>query len=387
MKWNWQADEWPIFTYNPSNIEELESNFLLSGAYLSGVTTTLDRNNQLELAIEFIEEEALKSSKIEGEILDGPSIRASLRSDFGLDVQAKNIPPREKGIASMMVDAYHSFNQPLTHEMMFTWHKSLMLGNRRIDDIGCYRTHEDDMTVGSHNFNDTTAYFVAPPSVLVPEEMGAFVDWFNRTSPDGSEPLPAVTRAGLAHLYFVSIHPFEDGNGRIGRALCEKVFSQHLARPALVSLSHVIEKYKKKYYSQLANSNQKMNVDGWLSYFAKTSLDAVGHSRKLTLFILEKRRLYDRIRERINERQSRVLDCMLKKGVEGWQGGMTARKYMKISGSVIATTTRDLKQLVDLGAFTKTGQLKGTRYWLNLGKEFEGEKNKHLADLKERKRG
>lgn len=194
--------------------------------------------------------------------------------------------------------------------------------------------------------------------------MAAFVDWFNDSAPDGKSPLPALTRAGVAHLYFVSIHPFEDGNGRIGRAISEKALSQSLKQPALVALSHVIEATKKEYYHQLEATQGGLEINDWLHYFSMTILEAVGHSRRLTEFLINKTKLYDRIRGQINERQAKVLDCMLKKGVEGWDGGMGARKYMSITGSPIATTTRDLKQLVELGVFARTGKLKTTRYWI-----------------------
>jgi len=264
----------------------------------------------------------------------------------------------------MMVDAYHHFDKPLTHETVFNWHRSLMQGHARLKDIGSYRTHEDPMQVVSGRPGKWKVHYEAPPSSSVPGEMAAFIDWFNDTSPDGKNPLPALTRAGVAHLYFVSIHPFEDGNGRIGRALSEKALSQSLKQPALVALSHVIEGTKKEYYNQLEATQGGLVINSWLNYFSKTTLEAVNHSQRLTEFLINKTKLYDRIRNQINERQEKVLDCMLKKGLEGWDGGMSAKKYMSITGSPIATTTRDLKQLVELGVFAKTGKLKTTRYWI-----------------------
>ncbi|MDQ6979311.1 MAG: Fic family protein [Mariprofundaceae bacterium] len=364
MVWNWQQKAWPNFCYEAQKLTALENRFLLEGGKLVGALPHLSDNNQFELLIAFIEEEALKSSKIEGEILDLHSLRVSLQKNFGLETDGRHIPAREKGIACMMVDTYQSFEQTLSHEMIWDWHKNLMLGNRRIDDVGCYRTHADAMIIGSHNFNDTSIYFEAPPSSMVAKEMDAFVDWFNGSAPDGHSPLPALTRAGLAHLYFVSVHPFEDGNGRIGRALSEKILSQHLGTASLIPISHVIEKYKKDYYAQLETNNRDLSIDAWLDYFAHTILESLDYAQQLTTFVVNKSRLYARIKGVLNDRQHKVLDCMLKKGVEGWRGGLTSEKYCKIGKTTLPTAKRDIQKLLQLGVLTKTGQGKATRYWL-----------------------
>jgi len=337
---------------------------MLEAGKLLGAFSHVDENNQQELVVEFISEEAIKTSKIEGELLDRESLGISLRRNFGLVADSHKIPPREKGMAEMMVDAYHHFDKPLTHETMFHWHRCLMQSHRHLKDVGSFRTHEDPMQLVSGRLGKWKVHYEAPPSSLVPKEMAAFVDWFNDTSPVGNNPLPALTRAGIAHLYFVSIHPFEDGNGRIGRALSEKALSQRLKQPALVALSHMIEATRKEYYHQLEVTQGGLEISSWLHYFSTTTLEAVSYSQKLTAFLINKTKLYDRIHGQINARQAKVLDCMLKKGIEGSDGGMSAKKYMSITGSPIATTTRDLKQLVELGVFAKTGKLKTTRYWI-----------------------
>ena len=364
MTWNWQKKKWPEFIYSSSALNAYEELFMFEAGKLLGAFSHVDENNQKELVVEFISEEAIKTSKIEGELLDRESLAISLRRNFGLIADGQRIPPRERGITEMMVDAYHHFDTPLTHETMFNWHRSLMQSHTHLKGIGNYRTHEDPMQVVSGRPGKWKIHYEAPPSSSVPKEMSAFVDWFNDSSPAGSNPLPALTRAGIAHLYFVSIHPFEDGNGRIGRALSEKALSQSLNQPALVALSHVIEGTKKEYYNQLEANQSGLAINPWLHYFSRTTLEAVNHSQRLTAFLIKKTKLYDRIHGQINARQAKVLDCMLKKGIEGWDGGMSAKKYMSISGAPIATTTRDLKQLVELGVFTKTGKLKTTRYWI-----------------------
>ncbi|MDX8390356.1 MAG: hypothetical protein R8M38_07680 [Mariprofundaceae bacterium] len=140
--------------------------------------------------------------------------------------------------------------------------------------------------------------------------------------------------------------------------------AQTLDRPALIALSHTIEKTRTEYYAQLEKNQKCLSIDSWLSYFSNTTLDAVEHSQKLVSFIVEKARLFDRIHGQINERQEKALGRMFADGLEGFDGGMNARKYIKITGAIERTATRDLQKLVELGALVKTGKLKGTRYWI-----------------------
>jgi Fic family protein len=199
-------------------------------------------------------------------------------------------------------------------------------------------------------------------------EMTRFIAWFNQTAPDGSIPLPALTRAGIAHLYFVCIHPFEDGNGRIGRGIAEKALAQSFGQPTVIALSHVIQQHKKRYYTMLERSNKDNQIDDWLVYFAETILAAQAYTQQAVDFVIEKTKLYDAVRGRLNERQDRVLARMFREGVEGFKGGLSAENYLTLTGTSRATATRDLQELVDLGALIRTGQNKSTRYWLKLGK-------------------
>ncbi|MDQ6968642.1 MAG: Fic family protein, partial [Mariprofundaceae bacterium] len=190
--------------------------------------------------------------------------------------------------------------------------------------------------------------------------------WFNRTSPDGKHPLPALIRAGMAHFHFVSIHPFEDGNGRIARALSEKILAQSLKQPTLIALSHVIEKQKKDYYGQLNKHNHTLDITSWLNYFSDTVLGSIQYSQSLVDFLISKAKLYDQVRGQLNPRQEKALARMFKEGLDGFKGGLSAENYIKITQASRATATRDLQKLVELGALTKTGTLKSTRYGLNV---------------------
>src|SRR5262249_13641019 len=152
---------------------------------------------------------------------------------------------------------YRGFAVLLTHETLFAWHRMVMAGERGIREIGSYRTHAEPMRVVSGLAHDPEVHFEAPPSSEMKREMDGFVAWFNKRAPAGERPLPALTRAGIAHLYFVSVHPFEDGNGRIGRALAEKSLAQNLGQPTLIALAYTIERGRKAYYRALECNNKQ----------------------------------------------------------------------------------------------------------------------------------
>ena len=174
--------------------------------------------------------EAVATSEIEGEILDRASVESSLGKQLGLATDQRRVRPAERGIAEMMVDVYRSFAAPLSEDTLSRWHRMVMSGSRNLRDVGRYRTGADPMQVVSGPIGEPRVHFEAPPSSRVPSEMEQFIRWFNRNAPGHEEPLHALTRAGIAQLYFESIHPFEEGNGRIGRAIAEKALAQSLGQ-------------------------------------------------------------------------------------------------------------------------------------------------------------
>ena len=366
MTWNWQQSDWPRFRYKKSALADLEARFShQSGIFLGALkhVSTAERNT---LVVDLMSTEALKTSEIEGEILDRDSLQSSIRRNFGLDTQSRKIPPAEQGMAEMMVDLYKTFNKPLSHGQLFAWQKMLMKGRRDLDAPGAYRTHAAPMQVVSGAIHKPKVHFEAPPSKALHREMTQFISWLNDTAPDGKTPLPALTRAGIAHLYFVCIHPFEDGNGRIGRALAEKVLSQCLGQPTLIALSHAIQERRKAYYENLEKNNKDSAITAWLVYFANTILAAQGYTQKLIDFLIEKSRLYEKLRGKMNARQEKVIVRMFREGPEGFKGGLSAEKYLGIAKTSRATATRDLQDLVEKSALLKTGERRYTRYWLNI---------------------
>ncbi|GGN59177.1 cell division protein Fic [Novosphingobium indicum] len=364
MKWNWQQPDWPKFRWESVPLAALEGQFLQQSGILIGSVKHLTEDYRSAITVDIMTGEALRTSEIEGELLNRDSVQSSLRREFGLETSDRRIPPAERGIAEMMIALYREFADPLTNETLFAWHEMVVSGRRDIDAVGRFRDHEDAMQVVSGLVHKPTVHFEAPPSKDVPEEMKGFLDWFTSSSPGGPNALPALTRAGIAHLYFVSIHPFEDGNGRIARALAEKALSQAIGQPSLIALSQVIQRSRSAYYDALEAANKRNEITDWLTYFAQTVLDAQEHSLALIDFLLAKVKFYDRFRDQMNERQARVIARMFREGIDGFTGGLSAANYITITGTSRATATRDLHELVGMGALTQTGMLKSTRYQL-----------------------
>ena len=366
MTWNWQQSDWPNFTYDSAALEPLEKQFLVQSGEFVGAYKHVGANDQETLKIELISDEAVKTSEIEGEILNRDSVQSSLRHQLGLGDERPGVKPAERGISKMMVDLYRGFATPLTDKTMFDWQTMLLSGNNSIKVVGGYRTHADAMQVVSGPDYKRAVHFEAPPSDRLPDEMKRFIAWFNDTAPGAKNPLPAMTRAGITHLYFVCIHPFEDGNGRIGRALAEKSLAQNLGQPSLIVLAYTIERKRKDYYAALERNNKGTEISNWLKYFANTILEAQNNTIKRVDFYVAKAKFYERLRGKLNERQEKVIARMFREGIDGFKGGLSADNYIGISGASRATATRDLQDLVEKGALTKTGELRHTRYHLNI---------------------
>jgi Fic family protein len=364
--WNWQQEGWPEFRYDASKLEACEAAFLRQSGVFSGAVRHVGDEDRQQLTVELISDEALKTSEIEGEFLNRDSLQSSIRRNFGLASDNRKIPPAEQGISQMMVDLYRHFDAPLTDELLFRWHEMLMNGRRDMKDVGRYRTDESPMQVVSGPLHAPKVHFEAPPSQFLPKEMKRFNQWFNHTAPKGKAPLRILTRAGIAHLYFVSIHPFEDGNGRLGRAIAEKAVSQGLGQASLIALSHTINSKRKAYYDTLEQSNRRNEITDWLVYFARAVLEAQDYSQRMLDFLIAKTKFFDRFRGQFNERQEKVIARMFREGPTGFKGGLSADNYIRITETSRATATRDLQDLVDKQALIRTGSLKSTRYHLNI---------------------
>ncbi len=372
MTWNWQQSDWPRFTWDRDALSRQEQAFLLSGGVLVGAAKHLSPEDWDHVRVEAMSEEAMTTSEIEGEMLNRASVQSSIQRQLGLAIDSHKVLPREQGISELMVSLYSNIEQPLSAEMLFEWHRMVMAGRSDVAALGSFRTSAEPMQVVSGATYAPKVHFQAPPSTQVSGEMSQFLAWFERTSPSGAEPLSAMTRAGVAHLYFESIHPFEDGNGRIGRAIAEKALVQGLGKPIFVGLAHAILAHHRSYYEALEAANKQNEISRWLAWFAAITLEAQTSTIAMVEFLVEKTKLLDRLRGKINPRQTKALLRMFKEGTRGFVGGMSAGKYSTITAASSATATRDLNELVALEALTRHGELKQTRYRLRLASGVSG---------------
>lgn len=364
MPWSWQQTDWPNFSWKTTRLDEAENQFLVAGGVFVGAVRHLGQEERDQLTIDVMSTEAVTTSEIEGEILDRASVQSSIRRQLGLAADERRVRPAERGIAEMMVDLYHSYAGPMSEEMLFRWHAMLMRGRQDLADVGQCRTSPEPMQVVSGPAHRSKVHFEAPPSSQVPSEMGRFIAWFDRTAPGRDEALPALTRAGIAHLYFESIHPFEDGNGRLGRAIAAKALAQSIGQPILTALAATILKHRKGYYAALEASNKSNEITAWLMWFAAVAIEGQRRAIAMVEFLIDKTKLLDRLKGQLNDRQEKALLRMFREGLEGFRGGLSAGNYTTITGASPATTTRDLADLVAKGALTREGERRHARYHL-----------------------
>ena len=364
-QWNWQHPDWPHFTWTTRTLDSAAQEFAKGVEDQNIVLRRAGEEDLHGLRIEWLTNEAIKTSAIEGEILDRDSIQASLLRRFGLRPSARRHGAAEEGVAEMMVSLYRDFAQPLGHETLGKWHIMLMSANPYVETIGGYRRREDPMQVVSGPYGRETIHFEAPPATRVPSEMDRFVDWFNRKT-ETVDPTAALEAAAVAHLYFECIHPFEDGNGRIGRALAEKALARMLGRPTLLPLSAEICRQKKGYYDALNQANRSLDLTQWLGWFADTAIEAQAYGRQSLVCVLAQARVFDQLQGQVNARQEKALLRLFEAEPEGFEGGMSAKNYQSITGASESSATRDLAALVGWGVLHKTGERRHTRYRLVL---------------------
>lgn len=355
-----QKKHWPNFKYDAGQLEPLEREFARLLGTVTGTMRHLNEGENDQIIVQLLSMEGVKTAEIEGELLDRDSVQSSIRRKLGLSTARRNVQPAEAGMAEMMVAVYRDYAAPLTKRELDSWNAALMQGRVDVQCIGKYRTYEDPMHVVSGGLGQETVHFEAPPSKDVPRHMASFIRWFN----ESLKTLPPLTRAGIAHLYAVSIHPYEDGNGRMARSLAEKALSQSIGMPALSGLSRQIVAMKAGYYDALARNNQEMEITDWLLYFGMTLIAAKQHVLASVERVLQKATIYSTLGKELNERQKKVIDRLFEAEPEGFAGGLSAGNYITITKAPRATTTRDLQKLVGLGILRQTGERRHARYWL-----------------------
>ncbi len=368
MFYNWQQKDWPNFQYDVSLIEKELFLFAEKTGHVTGILKALPENTQTDAVIDMMVAEALKTSQIEGEFFSRKDVMSSIKNNLGLNQQAEQVLDKKAdGIGRLMIAVRKTYKEALNEKKLFDWHKMLLDAVKGME-TGVWRTHEEPMQVVSGALGKEKVHYEAPPSKQVPKEMEAFITWFNQTAPGGTQEMEkAVLRASIAHLYFESIHPFEDGNGRIGRAIAEKTLSQTLGRPVLLSLSKAIVSNKKDYYTNLQKAQQSNNINKWIKYFANVILAAQTDAEHQVNFILKKTQFFDRFKNQLSERQLKVLKRMLQEE-SGFEGGMNTAKYISLTKVSKATATRDLQDLLEKNVFQLLGDSGGrsTKYKVNI---------------------
>jgi Fic family protein len=358
--YTWQQKNWQNFSYDEESLKNLKEQFLHFSGISIGAQKALSNKEKEEIKILFLSNEAINTSEIEGEFLDRESLQSSIKQYFQLRNPISKNYPRENGMAKMMVDLYLNFKTPLTQEMLFSWHQMIMNGRTDLDSIGEYRSHKEPMQIVSNKMSGIKVHYEAPSSKNVKKEMDKFINWFNNSEKE----LPSLIRAGIAHAYFELIHPFEDGNGRIGRALIEKSLAQSLKQPTLIAVSQIIQANKKKYYQEISKINTSNEITDWLQYFCKMIITAQEFTTHSIEFSIKKTQFFDKNATKLNDRQIKLIQRIFKENLKEFTGGISVQNYISVTKTSPMTANRDLNDLVSKGIMKRTGQLKSTRYWL-----------------------
>ena len=373
--WIWQRPGWPNFSYDYQSLANDLSEAHYKFGAISGLALGIDQAGSQEIAVDVMTSETLATAAIEGEQLSMDAVRSSVMRRMGVPSSG----PRDRdvdGLVAVLSDATASYADPLTEDRLCRWHSSLFPGGTsglmRIA-VGRYRENEEPMQIVSGAIGHEVVHYEAPPSSHVSRDMQFFLSWFEATKPGreakGGQEIDGLVRAAMAHLWFESIHPFEDGNGRIGRAIVDLALAQMLQQPVrFVSISCRLEAVRDDYYDQL-NSAQRgaLDVTPWIKWFARQSVDACEFAQSAFNQAIEKRRYWHSHRAAdLNDRQRKVLQRLLDAGNGGFVGGLNAEKYMTMTSASKATATRDLSALVAGGQVWTTGQGKGLRYHVNV---------------------
>lgn len=357
--------EWPEFTWNCQALgRDLAAVRHKQGRHL-GKMEALGFELRTEASLITLSNEVVKSSVIEGEHLDSDEVRSSIAGKLGLDVAGLPKPGREvEGIVELMIDATRNFDRPLTAERLHGWHAALFPTGRRgmvRITVGAWRDDESGpMQIVSGPMGKERLHFQAPDAERLDCEMGRFIAWFNRPS-----DIDPVLKAAVAHLWFVTIHPFDDGNGRIARAIADMALSRADGlKDRFYSMSSGIEAERKTYYLQLeAAQRGSLDITSWLAWFLGCLDHAIEASDTMLASVLHKARLWQRINGKpVNDRQRRVINRMLE---HDWQGYLNTSKYARLAKCSPDTALRDIKELQEWDVLIKNeGGGRSTSYRL-----------------------
>lgn len=350
-KYIWQRPEWPKFTFNNNKLSALLGKVRFSQGVLLGRMSELGFDLSEEARAEILVNEAVKTSAVEGTILNMDSVRSSVARRLGLPTVG--LPSADRyvdGIVEVLIDATANYKMPLTPDRLLGWQAALFptgfSGLYRIN-VGKLRGAEP-MRVVSGPIGRETIHFEAPPHAKIDREIKQFLKWWSKSSGE----VDGLIRAGIAHLYFVTIHPFEDGNGRIARALTDMALAQdEKLEKRFYSLSTQIMAERNKYYDILESSQKGgLDITDWLMWFLQCTERAIVNAEKIVSVVMAKALFWKKNGTvEINGRQRKVINLLLDAGPGGFVGGLTTRKYVSIAKTSRVTAYREITDLLEKG--------------------------------------
>jgi Fic family protein len=365
--WIWQHADWPEFHWDSAALAHPLAAARRAQGELVGMARLLDPDSDLRAQLEVLTTEGVATSAIEGERFDPNSVRSSLARRLGLPTAGLPTPPHSvEGLVDVLLDATQHLRKPLTQRKLVAWQGALFpTGRSGLSKIrvGSLRGPAP-MQIVSGPFGRQRVHYEAPPRRGLERELGDLLTWFNATPKD----VDGIVRAGVAHAWFELIHPFEDGNGRVGRALLDRALAQDENRSArLYSLSARFMAVRSEYYDALqALSHGDLDATAWLQWFLEQVLAACAESSATIERVLHKARFWVRHAQAgLNARQSKALNALLDAGPEGFIGGMSNRKYAHLTHVSAATAQRDLAELVNHGMLRMEGAGRSARYVLH----------------------
>lgn len=362
----WEKSDWPAFTWDETRLSNLLAHVSREQGRLLGRMEALGFDLRREAHLRTLTEDVVKSSEIEGERLDPGQVRSSIARRLGMDIGGLVPTDRDvEGVVEMMLDATSNYVQPLTQARLFAWHASLFpTGRSGMTRIRVGQWRDDTrgpMQVVSGPIGREKIHYQAPPADRVPDEIARFLYWFEQ--PGDRNPL---LFAALAHLWFVTIHPFDDGNGRIARAIADMALARsEKTGQRFYSMSAQIRKEYKAYYEMLEWTQKgDLDVTRWQDWFLSCLLRAIEGAQETLSLVLQKAHFWERFaREPFNERQIKVLNRLL----EGFEGKLTTSKWAKFAKCSQDTAYRDILDLIERGALRKEpGGGRSTSYSLVL---------------------
>ena len=368
LSYVWQQPGWPAFGYDATATGAAVNAARRAQGSVEGRLKAIGLDEREQLAAESWAREAVATAAIEGERLDLDAVRSSVCQRLGLrGAKAGRAPRNVEGLLDIMEDAVRNAATPLTDARLKSWQQALFpTGFSGLNQVlvNAYRSHREPMQIISGPIGRERVHYEAPPSKLVPAEMKRFLKWFN----DGKESDPLV-RAALAHLWFETIHPFEDGNGRVGRAIVDLTLARDSGDASrTIRISQQLQDNRDAYYDQLKRAQHGgLDVTPWVMWFVAQVRQACERAAGVVDLSLAKARFWSSHSDKdLNARQRKVLNALLDAGPGGFEGGMNTRKYEAMASTSRATASRELVELASLGLLLAVGAGRSTRYYLNL---------------------